>query len=214
MQLYRRPSSSCVASAPRIRLISACANCFARLLFRPAMNRSKSPLLSAVIFLAAITAAQAASDPTVTIEKPKARTTTGGFCRIVSDGTLSGVWGPTSLPTLAFTIRSGSAMADAMHANQGRYNRPGKYPNVIIAVYLGKTALDDTYAGLGTVLLSRGWSHGSFVLNNGSASGHSIADFRQVMIPPALDRRNTCRNTIRISLVIDETFFHSPSLNR
>ena len=34
------------------------------------------------------------------------------------------------------------------------------------------------------------------------------------MIPPALIGLNTCRNTIRISLVIDETFFRSPSLNR
>ena len=43
-------------------------------------------------------------------------------------------------------------MADAMHANKGRYTGPGKYPNVIIAVYLGKTALDDIYAGLGAVV--------------------------------------------------------------
>jgi len=108
----------------------------------------------------------------VTIEKPKARTTTGGACRIVSDGTLSGVWGPSSLPTLAFTVGPGSAMADAMHANKGRYSGPGKYPNVIIAVYLGKTALDDTYAGLGTVVLDADGHTGSFALNNGSASGH------------------------------------------
>jgi hypothetical protein len=137
------------------------------------MNRNRSRVFTAaVIFLAAITGAQAASDPTVMIEKPKARTTTGGFCRIVSDGTLSGVWGPTSLPTLAFTIGPGSAMADAMHANKGRYTGPGKYPNVIIAVYLGKTALDDTYAGLGTVILNADGHTGSFTLNDGSASGH------------------------------------------
>jgi hypothetical protein len=150
-------------------------------LFRPrqsttipaAMNRITSRLFTAaVIFLATVSGVQAASDPTVTIEKPKARTTTGGACRIVSDGTLSGVWGPSSLPTLAFTIGPGSAMADAMHANKGRYTGPGKYPNVIIAVYLGKTALDDTYAGLGTVALSPDGHTGSFALNNGSASGH------------------------------------------
>ncbi len=113
------------------------------------MNRNRSQIFIAlVIFLVSIAGAQAASDPAVTIEKPKARTTTGGFRRIVSDGTLSAVWGPSSLPTLAFTIGPGSAMADAMHANKGRYSGPGKYPNVIIAVYLGKTALDDTYAAL------------------------------------------------------------------
>ncbi len=130
------------------------------------------PFTAGVILLAAANAIHAASDPTVTIEKPKARTTTGGTCRIVSDGTLSGVWGPSSLPTLAFTIGPGSAMADAMHANKGRYSGPGKYPNVIIAVYLGKTALDDTYAGLGTVVLNADGHTGSFALNNGSASGH------------------------------------------
>jgi hypothetical protein len=127
---------------------------------------------AAVILLATASAIHAAFEPTVVIEKPKARTTTGGACRIVSDGTLSGVWGPSALPTLAFTVGPASAMADAMHANKGRYSGPGKYPNVIIAVYLGKTALDDTYAGLGTVILNADGHTGSFALNNGSASGH------------------------------------------
>ncbi len=63
-------------------------------------------------------------------------------------------------------------MADMMHANKGKYSGPGKYPNVIIAVYLGKTALEDTYAGLGTVTLNADGHTGSFALNNGSASGH------------------------------------------
>jgi hypothetical protein len=137
------------------------------------MNRITSQLFIAVVlFLVTVGGVLAASEPTVIIEKPKARTTAGGACRIVSDGTLSGVWGPSSLPTLAFTVGPGSAMADAMHANKGRYTGPGKYPNVIIAVYLGKTALDDTYAGLGTVILNTDGHTGSFVLNNGSASGH------------------------------------------
>lgn len=138
------------------------------------MNRNRSRLftVAVILFLFAVAGLQAASDPAVTIEKPKARTTTGGFCRIVSDGTLSGVWGPTSLPTLAFTVGPGSAMADAMHANKGRYTGPGKYPNVIIAVYLGKTALDDSYIGLGAVVLNADGHTGSFALNNGSASGH------------------------------------------
>jgi hypothetical protein len=137
------------------------------------MNRISLKLFIAPVLLL-VTAGEVlgASDPTVIIEKPKARTTTGGACRMVSDGTLSGVWGPSSLPTLAFTIGPASAMADAMHANKGRYTGPGKYPNVIIAVYLGKTALDDTYAGLGTVVLNADGHTGSFALNNGSASGH------------------------------------------
>lgn len=63
-------------------------------------------------------------------------------------------------------------MADMMHANKGKYTGPGKYPNVVIAVYLGKTALEDTYAGLGTVTLNADGQTGSFALNTGSASGH------------------------------------------
>jgi hypothetical protein len=129
-------------------------------------------LAAVVILLATFAGAHAASEPTVTIEKPKSRTATGGACRIVSNGTLSGVWGPSSLPTLAFTIGPASAMADMMHANKGKYTGPGKYPNVIIAVYLGKTALEDTYAGLGTVTLNADGHTGSFALNNSSSSGH------------------------------------------
>jgi hypothetical protein len=137
------------------------------------MNRSTKQLIAvAVTFFATVAGVQAASDPTVTIEKPKTRTTTGGACRIVGDGTLSGVWGPSSLPTLAFTVGPGSALADTLHASKARYSGPGKYPNVIIAVYLGKTALEDAYAGLGTVVLNSDGHTGSFALNNGSASGH------------------------------------------
>lgn len=114
----------------------------------------------------------ATPQPTVVIEKPKPRTTTGGACRIVANGTLSGIWGPTALPTLAFTIGPGSAMADMLHASKAPYIGPGKYANVIIAVYLGKTALDDTYAGLGTVVINADGHTGTFTLNDHSAAGH------------------------------------------
>ena len=113
----------------------------------------------------------AVAQPTVTIEKPKPRTVTGGFCRIVSDGTLSGVWGPTALPTLAFTIGPGSAMADQLHANKTKYTGPGRYTNEIVAVYLGKTALEDSYLGLGAVVIAADGHSGTFALNDGSASG-------------------------------------------
>lgn len=36
-------------------------------------------------------------------------------------------------------------MADQMHANKAKYSEPGGYTNEIVAVYLGKTALEDTY---------------------------------------------------------------------
>ncbi|HWX53847.1 MAG TPA: hypothetical protein VN176_04570 [Verrucomicrobiae bacterium] len=116
--------------------------------------------------------AGAASQPTVTIDKPKSRTVTGGACRILSDDTFSGNWGPAALPTLAFTIGPGSAMADQMHANKAKYTGPGTYRNEIVAVYLGKTALEDSYMGLGTVLINADGHTGTFTLNNGSAAGH------------------------------------------
>jgi hypothetical protein len=125
---------------------------------------------AAVITIA--TVAGASSPPTVTIEKPRAVTVTGGFCRVVSDGTLSGNWGPGNLPTLAFTIGPGSAMADQMHANKAKFTGPGAYKNEIVAVYLGKTALQDSYMGLGTVTINADGHSGKFTLNNGSAAGH------------------------------------------
>ena len=120
------------------------------------------------LILAGIAAAAPAA--TVTIEKPRAVTVTGGGCRMPSDGFFSGQWGPEKLPTLALTIGPGP-MTDTMHANPAKYTGPGKYPNEIIAVYLGKTALEDSYGGLGTVVIAADGHSGMFVLNDGKASG-------------------------------------------
>jgi len=115
----------------------------------------------------------AAVQPTATIDKPKQRTVTEGGCRILSDNsTFSGTWGPSALPMLALTIGPGSAMAAAMHANKAKYAGPGRYTNEIIAVYLGKTALEDSYGGLGTVVIAPDGHSGTFDLNDHKASGH------------------------------------------
>jgi hypothetical protein len=113
----------------------------------------------------------AATQPNATIETPKARTVTVGACRILSDGTLSGSWGPGALPVLGFTIGPGATLAGQMHANKAPYSGPGRYLNEIIAVYLGKTALEESYAGLGTVTVASDGHSGVFVLNDHTASG-------------------------------------------
>lgn len=118
-------------------------------------------------------ASAVAPQPTATVDKPKARTVTGGFCRILNNDTFSGNFGPSSsLPTLALTIGPGSAMADTMHANKAKFTGPGTYKNEIIAVYLGKTALEDSYMGLGTVVINADKRSGTFTLNDKSAAGH------------------------------------------
>jgi hypothetical protein len=111
--------------------------------------------------------------PTATIQKPKAQTVSGGSCRISGDGTTLGVnIGPNpALPAVALTIGPGSAMADQMHANKGKFSGAGKYANEIIALYLGKTALEDSYMGLGTVTIAADGKSGSFALNDGKAAG-------------------------------------------
>jgi hypothetical protein len=121
--------------------------------------------------LIAAASAAVASAPTATIQKPKPRTVAGGICRLGAGGVLGVNIGPNSaMPTLALTIGP-SPMADTMHANKAKYTGPGKYANEMIAVYLGKTALDDSYIGLGTVVVSADGKSGTFVLNDGSASG-------------------------------------------
>ena len=123
--------------------------------------------------VAILSASSAAPQPTATIDKPKSRTVSGGFCRILSNDTFSGNFGPnSSLPTLALTIGPGSAMADALHANKAKFAGPGTYKNEIIAVYLGKTALEDSYMGLGIVIINSDKHSGSFTLNDKSAAGH------------------------------------------
>jgi hypothetical protein len=115
--------------------------------------------------------ALAAAPPTATIEKPQQKTVTEGRCRILGDGTLSANWGPSTLPTLGFTIGPGATMGDEMHANKVKFTGPGRYPNEIIAVYLGKTAVEDSYGGLGTIVIAADGHSGTFELNDHKASG-------------------------------------------
>ncbi|MFI5242034.1 MAG: hypothetical protein ACHQRL_03415 [Gemmatimonadales bacterium] len=114
-----------------------------------------------------------AAATSATIEKPaaKARTVTAGSCRVLGNGTFMGSWGPTNLPTLSFTIGPHAAMSDEMHANKISFTGPGRYTNVIVAAYLGATALVDSYGGLGTVVFSDDGHSGTFVTNDGKASG-------------------------------------------
>ena len=136
-----------------------------------ASKKGLKQLLSAMALITLM--ASAAPQPAATIDKPKSRTVTRGFCRILSNNTFSGNFGPnSSMPTLALTIGPGSAMADALHANKANFTGPGTYKNVIIAVYLGKTALEDSYMGLGTVVINADKHSGTFTLNDKSASGH------------------------------------------
>jgi hypothetical protein len=109
----------------------------------------------------------------VTIQKPKPQTVSGGICRLTDDGSTLGVnIGPNaSLPALALTIGPRAAMADQVHANKARFAGPGKYANEIVALYLGKTALEDSYLGLGTVTIAADGKSGTFALNDGKAAG-------------------------------------------
>ena len=125
------------------------------------------------ITLALILAAGAAgAQPTLIVQKPRAVNAAGGICRIKDDGTLGVNIGPNSaMPTLALTIGPGAFMADQMHANKAKFTGAGKYENELIALYLGKTALEDSYMGLGTVTIAADGKSGSFALNDGKASG-------------------------------------------
>lgn len=124
-------------------------------------------------FLTAVATALAwPAPPSATIQKPKVLTVTGGQCLIKADGTLGVNVGPNAaMPTLAFTIGPGAFMADQLHANKAKFTGPGKYVNEIIALYLGKTALEDAYIGLGTVTVAADNKSGTFALNDGKAAG-------------------------------------------
>lgn len=90
---------------------------------------------------------------------------------MIEGTTFSAHWGPDSLPPLAFVIGPGSAMADAMHASKAPFKGAGAYRDVIITLYLGKTALEDSYGGLGTVTVNADRRSGRFALNDGKARG-------------------------------------------
>jgi hypothetical protein len=134
----------------------------------PLVLRKEILLATAVLLLAPLARAQAKA----TIQKPKTLTVTGGRCQLKADGTLGVNIGPdAAMPTLAFTIGPGAFMADQMHANKAKFSGPGKYANEIVAVYLGKTALEDSYMGLGTVTVAADGKSGTFELNDGKAAG-------------------------------------------
>ena len=124
--------------------------------------------MNSLVLLAALAAAQ----PTATITKPKSITVTGGVCRVKDDGTLGVNIGPNaSMPTLALTVGPGAFMAKEMHANLAKFAGPGTYQHEVMALYLGKTALEDAYMGLGSVTIHADGKSGSFALNDGKAAG-------------------------------------------
>jgi hypothetical protein len=139
--------------------------------------------IAVACMLSARAAAQSAATVNATIEKPKARSATNGFCRILSNGTLTASWGRSDLPMLGFTIGPKAAMATEMHASTAPFAGPGRYPNEIIAVYLGNTALVDSYGGLGTVTFNADGHSGTFKLNDGKAAGRFDCG-----TPPKADR--------------------------
>jgi hypothetical protein len=135
-------------------------------------RRTLMTLVAGMTSLAAARArAQGAATPTANIERPKVLTVSSGHCLKREDGTFGAVFGPDALPPLAFTIGPGSVMANQMHASKARFTGPGQYKDVIIMLYLGKTATVDTYGGLGTVIVSTDGRSGTFALNDGTASG-------------------------------------------
>ena len=128
--------------------------------------------LFALCAVSASAAAQGTAAASATIDKPKARTVSNGFCRILGDGTMTANWGRSDLPLLAFTIGPKASMATEMHASLAPFKGSGSYPNVIVAVYLGNTALVDSYGGLGTVTINSDGHSGTFKTNDGKATGH------------------------------------------
>jgi hypothetical protein len=139
---------------------------------RPSRVRIIALMIRAVL-IALVVTPLAASTPTATIQKPKAQTVSGGVCRITADGSTLGVnIGPNAaMPALALTVGPRAAMADAMHANTAKFAGPGTYTNEVMALYLGKTALEDSYMGLGTVTIAGDGKSGTFALNDDKASG-------------------------------------------
>jgi hypothetical protein len=134
----------------------------------PLVLQNEILLAAAVLLLVPLAGAQAKA----TIQKPKTLTVTGGRCLLKADGTLGVNIGPnTTMPTLAFTIGPGAFMADQMHANKAKFAGSGTYANEIVAVYLGKTATEDSYMGLGTVTVAADGKSGTFALNDGKAAG-------------------------------------------
>lgn len=129
-------------------------------------------LLTLAFGPSSLTAQGVRPQASVTIEKPKSRTVNGGTCRILNDGTFSATFPPDALPTLGFTIGPKATMAAEMHANLAAFKGAGTYKDEILMVYLGKTARDESYGGLGTVTINPDGHTGTFATKDGKASGH------------------------------------------
>ena len=106
-----------------------------------------------------VAAALAAAQPTATIQKPKPMTVTGGPCRIEDDGTLGVNVGPNAAMPGAFRAKK-------MHANLAKFAGPGKNQNELMALSLGKTALEDASMGLGAVVVNAGATLAAAAITN------------------------------------------------
>ncbi len=58
-----------------------------------------------------------------------------------------------------------------MGTSKVKFTGPGTYKNVGVMAYLGKTALEEAYGGLGTITVNPDLHSGSFSTNDGKAAG-------------------------------------------
>jgi hypothetical protein len=73
---------------------------------------------------------------------------------------------------LSVIPRSSVAQAPRPHASLAPFKGPGTYKDEILTAYLGKTATDESYGGLGTVTINADGHSGSFTTKDGKAAGH------------------------------------------
>jgi hypothetical protein len=128
------------------------------------------------VFVATGTLDAPAQDPGaaegwVKFTKPAGRGVNGARCLNDHQGTLGGVFGRSELPLLAFTINPPESVARMMGTSKVKFTGPGTYKDVGVMAYLGKTALEETYGGLGTITVNADWRSGTFSTNDGKTSG-------------------------------------------
>lgn len=108
--------------------------------------------------------ALAAASAGAKLDKPVAMTVNSGSCESDGQGTI----GASFAVAMAFNIGPKTGGAAFLKMNMAPYKGPGAYPKVIISGYPDK---GHTFFGLGTVVVNADRRTGTFVTDDGTASG-------------------------------------------
>jgi hypothetical protein len=121
-------------------------------------------LLSVCVVLCGSASVAAPAKAGARIDKPVSLTVSGGSCENDGKGNIGASFGDA----LSFNIGPATAGGSFLGMSMARYRGPGAYHKVLISGYPDKA---HAFFGLGTIMVNADRQTGTFVTDDGTASG-------------------------------------------